>query len=223
MTSPSGEVPVVQNCNALQRPRQNRVSPFGVIEATSHRGTMMGNRGDLHGDDGTLRRQWQTKRWICCTLHSKIEAKVSFDQPGRYYPLFFTDEAVALAAGHRPCAHCRRDDYRSFCDFWARARTMSSQPTADEIDVELHAVRVDRRGARRKFAAPFAWLPSGTFFTTHAAPLRALVRRKSEVWAWSPTGYVIATTPGDEEEVDVLTPYPTVLTMRAGYQPLVAP
>ena len=29
-------------------------------------------------------------------------------QPGRYTELFFLDEATAYAAGHRPCAECRR-------------------------------------------------------------------------------------------------------------------
>ena len=37
-------------------PRQNRVTPFGEIIATPERGTMMGNRGILHDEGGSLRR-----------------------------------------------------------------------------------------------------------------------------------------------------------------------
>ncbi|MEZ5867808.1 MAG: hypothetical protein R3D46_04795 [Defluviimonas denitrificans] len=36
------------------------------------------------------------------------------EEPIAGTPLFFMDEAVALAAGHRPCADCRRTDYDRF-------------------------------------------------------------------------------------------------------------
>ena len=32
--------------------------------------------------------------------------------------LFFLDEATALAAGHRPCFYCRRDDANRFRAAW---------------------------------------------------------------------------------------------------------
>ena len=35
-------------------------------------------------------------------------------EPGRWTALFFHDEAVALAAGHRPCALCRRAAYQRY-------------------------------------------------------------------------------------------------------------
>jgi hypothetical protein len=35
---------------------------------------------------------------------------------GRYTELFFLDEAVAFAAGHRPCAECRRERFNAFKD-----------------------------------------------------------------------------------------------------------
>jgi len=37
---------------------------------------------------------------------------VPLARPNRWTPIFFLDDAVALAAGHRPCATCRRDMYR---------------------------------------------------------------------------------------------------------------
>lgn len=85
-------------CTKLKRPRQNRVTPFGTIEATHHKGTLMGNRGDLHAPDGTLGRPWRSSRWISCLLDTGDGWKAPMDKPGRNYPLFFLDEAVALAA-----------------------------------------------------------------------------------------------------------------------------
>ena len=37
-------------------PRQNRVTPFGDIVASSARGTLMGNRGCLHDASGRITR-----------------------------------------------------------------------------------------------------------------------------------------------------------------------
>lgn len=36
------------------------------------------------------------------------------DAAGAYTDLFFLDEAVALAAGDRPCGECRRADFNAF-------------------------------------------------------------------------------------------------------------
>lgn len=103
--------------SAVKRPRQNRVTPFGTIEATSYKGALMGNRGDLHAPDGTLGRQWRSRRWLSCALDGN-GWKAPMDTPGHYYPLFFHDEAVALAAGHRPCGACRPDALATFIAAW---------------------------------------------------------------------------------------------------------
>lgn len=89
-------------------PRQNRVNPFGEIIATPERGTFMGNRGVLHDEEGRVRRKWKVKRWIVCVLEFRGR-KRKVMTPRRYTELFFLDEATALAAGHRPCAECRRE------------------------------------------------------------------------------------------------------------------
>ena len=95
-------------------PRQNRVTPAGDIIATPERGTFFGNRGVLHDDQGRIRRTWQLKRWLICVLEYKGRRRTVMT-PGRYTELFFLDEATALAAGHRPCAECRRERYNAFC------------------------------------------------------------------------------------------------------------
>lgn len=52
--------------------------------------------------------------------------------PGRYTELFFLDEATALAAGHRPCAECRRPRFDAFRRAWRAA--FGTLPRATEID-----------------------------------------------------------------------------------------
>ena len=52
-------------------PRQNRVTPFGDLIATAHRGTLMGNRGCLHDAEQRVRRAFDVKRWIICLLEFK--------------------------------------------------------------------------------------------------------------------------------------------------------
>jgi hypothetical protein len=90
-------------------PLRNRVTPFGDIIATEARGLLFGNRGVLHDAEGILVRAWQVRRWIDCRLEFKGRRRPLL-RPGRFTELFFLDEATALAAGHRPCAECRRED-----------------------------------------------------------------------------------------------------------------
>ena len=49
-------------------------------------------------------------------------------QPNRYTELFFLDEATALAAGHRPCFECRRQEAEAFAALWARTRGSPAPP-----------------------------------------------------------------------------------------------
>jgi len=87
---------------------QNRVTPFGDIAAIPQRGMFTGNRGIIH-DPATrtlLKRRWASKAWLTCVCefkgrHREVMARRSWTE------LFFLDEAVALAAGHRPCFFCR--------------------------------------------------------------------------------------------------------------------
>src|SRR4051794_7148506 len=123
-------------------PHRNRVTPNGEIVATPERGTLMGNRGVLHDVDGAHRRDWQLRRWIACRLEFEGRHR-ELRRPGHYTELFFLDEATALAAGHRPCAECRREDYRRWQAAWPGADT-----AADAMDRVLHADRLDGRAKR---------------------------------------------------------------------------
>ncbi|WP_291841947.1 hypothetical protein [Maricaulis sp.] len=199
-------------------PLRNRVAPTGAICAHTARGTLMGNRGILHDAQqqlGTAR--WKHQAWVTCTLAFKARRR-ELMAPGNYTELFFTDEVVALAAGHRPCAECRRDDFNRFRDAFARAYP-DLPHRAPDMDKVLHKARVVSRSREQvTYAAALAGLPEGVFF--RAAPDgEPLVRWRGKVWAWSFEGYA-AGPDALPERVEVLTPEPTVKTIAAGYVPV---
>ena len=125
-------------------PLQNRVTPFGDVVAISQKGLYIGNRGIIH-DPATktlLGRRWTSKAWLVCVLDYKGRRRELMG--GRSWTeLFFLDEAVAFAAGHRPCFFCRRADAQAFRAAWGKARG-GETPLAPEIDAVLHEERLDR-------------------------------------------------------------------------------
>jgi hypothetical protein len=151
----------------LATARQNRVTPLGDLVAESARGLVYGNRGCLHDDNGRIRRRYDGKRWIACRLRFKGWHRQPLLQPGRFTELFFLDEATAFAAGHRPCALCRRADYVRFTEIWHELHP--GRTGADAIDAQLHAERV-APGTRAQLHhdAPFDELPDGASSCTTA-------------------------------------------------------
>jgi hypothetical protein len=206
-------------------PRQNRVTPFGEIIACRERGTMMGNRGILHDESGSIRRPWQSRRWLICLLafrgrHRTIMA------PHRYTELFFLDEATGLAAGHRPCAECRRRTYNEFRAAWAvgNLHDQSTRPlTAGEIDMRLHADRLDATRSKRVFQANLDHLPDGVFITREGRKDQSLLIQGDSLLVWSPGGYRDRLCRRKGDLVLVFTPESTVLAIRAGFIPQIHP
>lgn len=180
----------------------------------------MGNRGCLHDARGEIRRSFQLKRWIICLLAFKGRQR-EIMKPGHYTELFFLDEAVALAAGHRPCAECQRGRYVEFRDLWTSAnpRLASSVPIrADELDAVLHDDRLTEEGRQRTDQAALEELPDGTFVTIADAPH---LLWRGHLLLWTPQGYA-SRYPGKwPESVTVLTPQTVVNTLRRGYVPAV--
>jgi hypothetical protein len=152
-------------------PRQNRVTPLGELIAVPERGLVYGNRGCLHDNEGRIRRRWATKRWIACRLEFRGWHRGPLMQPGKFTELFFLDEATAFAAGHRPCALCRRDDYRRFT-------AMLEARGADAIDAQLHEERLaePRPGE----------IADGAFVLEDGEPWLVL---RGELRRWTPAGY----------------------------------
>jgi hypothetical protein len=194
------------------RPARNRVSPLGEIIAVPGRGAWMGNRGRLHQGRGTrdIVRNHQHKTWITCALTFRGR-RVAQWEPNRYTPLFFLDEAVALAAGHRPCAECRHQAYHTYRTLWAQTHD-GTTPYATDIDTQLHHERLDRAEQRA------AWdrLPDGVFVATDSGP-GVIAGDHLAVWDQHNNIYRDRLPRPKTGTVTVLTPPSTVQILRAGY------
>jgi len=199
---------------------QNRVTPTGEIVADPSRGTLMGNRGCLHGQGRELgRSRWRSKLWICCVLEWKGVRRDPMP-PGRWTALFFLDEVTALAAGHRPCGYCRRADYLAFGEAWRKGRELDERPKAHEIDAVLHAERVESR-TRRQITRPASVrdLPDGVMVVSRGRIALLLYGR---LFPWSFNGYG-PPIPVALSTVELLTPPAIVSAITAGYHPLIHP
>ena len=181
----------------------------------------MGNRGVLHDASRQVVAAWRLRRWITCVLSFKDRRREVF-APKRYSELFFLDEATSLAAGHRPCAECRRSRYEEFRAAWdvgQRGRNAGRRFLgAEEIDEVLHADRLEAGGVKRAYVAVLSSLPDGAMIE-HAGGPHLLW--KGRLLPWSFSGYGPAVDAAPETEVAVLTPRSIVLAIRAGFVPQV--
>ena len=195
-------------------PLQNRVTPTGDIIATPHRGLFTGNRGIIH-DPATktlLKKRWSTPAWLTCVCefrgrHREVMAQRSWTE------LFFLDEATALAAGHRPCFYCRRDDANQFRTAWEKGNRVHDVRMHD-IDTVLHHERLDQ-GWKRLHAllVPLDQLPDGAMVQQGE---ESFLLVQGSAFMWSPAGYV-----PDARELkgaQLLTPPSTLRAMNAGYE-----
>jgi hypothetical protein len=200
-------------------PLQNRVTPFGDIVAVAQRGMFTGNRGIIH-DPATrtlLRKRWATKAWLICLCEYKGRRRRVM--AGRSWTeLFFLDEAIALAAGHRPCFTCRRRAAQAFRAAWAKGRGESAR-RAVEMDAVLHAERLDR-GRKRLHGLPVRVdeLPDGAVIAA-AGEAYTIARRRA--FRWTVQGYMAA---AEIPRADgLLTPLSTLGAIGAGYRPVLHP
>ena len=189
-------------------PQQNRVTPRGDIVRFERKGRFMGNRGCLHVDHDIV-RPWNGKRWITCVLEFRGWVAPQW-QRGRWTALFFDDEAVAFAAGHRPCALCRRADYVRYCD-------AIGMKGADAIDARLHADRLDGRRKRLQ-SMPWRDIPDGTFVEHDGRPMLVMGPRVFPWSAASPQPYGDARDRPHRGLSTVITPMTSVRALQAGYR-----
>ena len=199
-------------------PFQNRVDPYGRLQAVEARGALMGNRGILHNAGKQIVAAWRLRRWITCVLDFKGRRREVF-APRRYSELFFLDEATSLAAGHRPCAECRRQRFKEFCAAWAAGNAdqlLSRPPRADEIDRVLHSERVGHGGGKKTYQAAVSTLPAGSIVEHEG---RAYLAWAGEWRPWSFDGYGPAASLLPATEVTVLTPKSIVQAIKAGFVP----
>ncbi|MEZ5913964.1 MAG: hypothetical protein R3D84_18450 [Paracoccaceae bacterium] len=193
---------------------QNRVLPDGEIVAVAARGMFTGNRGILHGADRRLgTRRWTHPHWLICTL-SHPRGVHHGPMPARgWTALFFLDEAVALAAGHRPCAYCRRRAYDIWAAAWAEG--IGGDTGHKTMDRVLHGARVTRARTQIRHEARAESLPDGAFIRIGDRP--ALIRADRAL-PFAPDGYGMAMA-RPRGPVTVLTPRPTLAVLHAGYAP----
>lgn len=205
-------------------PLQNRVTPWGEIIACPERGLFMGNRGCLHDGDRHVVKPWARLAWVTCLLafNGRHRALMA---PGHYTELFFLDEATALAAGHRPCATCRREDYRRFKDGWLAANpelALRSDGAITAIDRILHAERLDPAGQKRTWQTRLGALPEGTLVVRDGEREPLLVNRGA-LQPWTPGGYGPGQSASAHTPVWVLTPASVVKAITLGYRPRLHP
>jgi hypothetical protein len=193
-------------------PARNRVAPTGEIIAVAGRGAWMGNRGRLHEGRGTrdIVRDHQSKAWITCLLEFRGRHAPQW-APNHYTQLFLLDEAVAFAAGHRPCAECRRSDYNVYRRAWAEKQN-GAMPYAKDMDNQLHRERTDAA----QHLLPWTALPDGVFVGTDEGPA-VVVGDHLAVWDDTAYGYQQRLPRPTEGSARVLTPASTVEVLRAGY------
>lgn len=206
-------------------PLQNRVDPFGRIEAVEARGLFTGNRGVIHDPDTRtlLRRRWTTRAWIVCECAFRGRRRQVMGRNARsggagWTELFFLDEVTALAAGHRPCFFCRRAAAVGFVTCFARSAGLSAPPVA-ELDARLHRQR-RAAGAPAEHIArgDLALLPDGAMV---AAGQDAFALLGGRALAWSHRGYAAA-WPLDRlpAGLTLLTPRTTIDVLRENYRPV---
>jgi hypothetical protein len=195
-------------------PLQNRVTPLGELVADPARGLVYGNRGCLHDAEGRIRRRYAVKRWISCRLRFQGWHRHPLLQPGRFTELFFLDEATAFAAGHRPCALCRREDYDRFSELWRELHP--GQVGADAMDAQLHAERLaPETREHRLHDAPLDELPDGAFVLRGGAPWLVL---GADLLRWTPGGYTERATRARGEGAVLVTPPSLVDVLRTWRQ-----
>jgi hypothetical protein len=193
---------------------QNRVTPLGDIEAFPSRGAFTGNRGRLH-EGRRIVRSHAGDLWIICELRFRDRWSEQW-LPRRFTWLFFYDEAVALAAGHRPCGECRHASYTAYRDAWAFANPNRPPGSARDMNRELHAERIVS-GTHRRRLHPMPWrgLPDGTFVLDAEGDPHVLLGR--ELVEWTRAGYAARRARPVRGEATVITPPSSVSVLRAGY------
>ena len=204
-------------------PRRNRVDPWGDLNAVASRGLLTGNRGCVVDNHEQVVRHHGSSLWITCLTEFR-GWRWPLARPRRWTPLFFLDDAVALAAGHRPCATCRRADHSAYSHAVTRAIDSPSPLLAWQLNKRLQAERhrrgrgLARAGDRIVWAAQYPDLPDGTVVVAPDGSCRLVV--DDRLLRFSFDGWVGATTRPLAAEATVLTPPTSVAALAHGYQPL---
>jgi hypothetical protein len=177
-------------------------------------------------DGGEVVRHHRSSLWIAC-LTSYRDWRWPLADPGRWTPIFFLDDAVALAAGHRPCGLCRRDDHRSYRDAVTAAAELAQPLKAVDLDRRLTGERlrrgrgIDRRGDRLLWSADVDDLPDGTVVLD--ADVHPHVVVADRMLRFTFDGWDRPRPRPRNRTVQVLTPPTSVAALAHGFQPRLHP
>jgi len=205
-----------------EMPRRNRVDPWGDLHAVAERGHFTGNRGCVVDDVERVVRHHAGTLWIICTVRYR-DHRSPLAAPRRWTPLFFLDDAVALAAGHRPCAQCRRDAYRDYRDAVSASIGASAPLRSTELDARLNAERLRRgRGLGRAtdritWTAPYEELPDGAVVVDGAGTAQLV--RSDQLRPFTFAGWGPPSTRPPSGLATVLTPPTSCAALRFGFEP----
>ncbi len=215
-------------------PRQNRVDPWGDLHAVADRGLFTGNRGCLVDDTGQLKRHHNGWLWITC-LTTFRDWNHPLDAPRTWTPVFFLDDAVALAAGHRPCGLCRRADYRAYqaaVTAGLRAQGRAGENglvLAPELNRRLAGERLGAGRGLRRAPDRCLWetragsLPDGAMVLDPEREDRAGLVRAGTLAPFGFGGWGPAKVLASEGTVRVLTPPTSIMALRYGFVPTLHP
>jgi hypothetical protein len=201
--------------------RRNRIDPWGDLHAVAARGMFTGNRGCVVNAHGQVVRHHSSALWIICQTEFR-GWRWPLARPGKWTPLFFLDEAVALAAGHRPCATCRRLDYLSYRDAVTRAIQAPAPLKAYELNDRLNAERlqpgrgINRTEDRIIWQSPYADLVTGTVIVSDEGSCQLV--HGDQLFDFSFEGWRNASLRPLGGMARVLTPPTSVAALRHGYR-----
>lgn len=167
-----------------------------------------GNRGCLVDEHGEFVRHHVGNLWIVCQL-SYRGWKHPLNAPRRWTPLFFLDDAVALAAGHRPCGLCRRDHYRSY------QAALAGSPSATAMNRRLAVER------GRRWTTDIQELPSGSVIETSRGNAELVLANR--LLSFTFAGWTQPRSRPHHGQVAVLTPPTSVEALAGGFLPALHP
>jgi len=206
-------------------PRRNRVDPWGDLHAVEPRGLLTGNRGCLVDDHEQVVRHHRSSLWIACLTEFR-GWRFPLARPDRWTPIFFLDDAVALAAGHRPCGFCRRPAHLAYRDAVTCSIGSAEPVLATELNRRLATERlrrgsgIDRARDRRVWSARVDDLPAGSVILDTVGQPRLLLDDCTLAFGFDGWREPLALPRG---EVLVLTPPTSVAALAGGFVPMLHP
>lgn len=185
-----------------------RVCADGSLSLTPSRGSLMGNRGVLCDQAGTLFRKWACRRWIYCSIECEWRARSS--TPRKYTKLFFKDEVSALAAGHRPCGRCLRGRSQELLISLTGSQFLNpGSHNLIEVDKILHRQRLAAKPAVKE--NELDELPDGVIIS-YASTFWFKCEGTFNRWSWDEMDSIV-----ELEDFTIITPTIIVSAFRNGF------